>query len=49
MASSLDGLDIQEPFFVALGRNDLKQRNDFPGLGQSVGDQRQMRQFSQFS
>ena len=33
------GADDQQPFGVGLGRGDLQQRHEFPGVGQAVLDQ----------
>ena len=40
------GRDDQQPFGVGLGRDDLQERNEFPGARQPVLDEAVMRQFS---
>jgi hypothetical protein len=40
--------DEQQSFLVRLGRHDLQHRHDLAGVGQLVGDQRQMGQLGEF-
>lgn len=40
--------DQQQPFFVALGRHDLQQRDDLAGVRELVGDQREVRDLGEF-
>jgi hypothetical protein len=40
--------DQQQTFLVALGRHDLQQRDDLAGVGELVGDQREVGDLGEF-
>ena len=42
------GADDQQPFGVGLGRGDLQQRHEFPGVGEPVLDQAVVAELEQF-
>ncbi len=41
-------LAAQQPFLVALGRQDLQQRDELAGVGQLVGGQREVADLEEF-